>query len=116
MPVSVLQRAQQSGGAPSNLTTGAYRVIPWTQHQKELNQGADQIGLRLYELNQGVTLAKHSQALILPTVAFHTRSDEEHAALTAQNIEAQSWTVTGRLNKRASLGKPLSSDLANRRK
>ena len=104
----VLQQ-MQSGGAPSSFTN--FTTMPWSQHQAAVNRGADQVGLRLYELNQGITTASNATALIIPTVDISSRTDNPHAQLSLQNIEQQSWVVTKRLNKRNSVGQSLSSDL-----
>ena len=109
-PANAVQRAQQPGGIPSNMTN--FTTMSWTQHLAAVNQGADQIGLRLHSLNQGVSTASNATALIIPTQDISSRTDTAHALLSIQNIEQQSWTVTKRINQRLSNNQSISSDLA----
>jgi hypothetical protein len=109
-PANAVQRAQQPGGVPYNMTN--FTTMSWTQHLAAVNQGADQIGLRLHSLNQGVSTASNSTALIIPTQDISSRTDSAHALLSLQNIEQQSWDVTKRINQRLGNNQSISSDLA----
>ena len=107
---STLQAMNDSGGLPMDLT--GYTTMSWKKHQKMVAEGHDQIGLRVYELNQGITRADQATALIIPTSDIAFRSDTDHALLSIENLEQQSWTVTRRINKRVNEGKSVSSDMA----
>ena len=110
---AIVQPMMPSGGLPLGIGGGGgYRVIPWQKHRDEVDKGADQIGLRAHHLNQGITDASKSVALIIPTEDFSTRRDQEFLELSAMNIEKQIWNNTKRINKNLSQGKPIRSDLA----
>lgn len=109
-PAATLQPMNPSGGLPANLA--GYPTMSWKQHQNLVNQGYDQIGLRVWELNQGVTRADLSTALIIPTEDIAARGDTQHALLSIENLEAQSWKVTQRINKRVNQGLSTKSDMA----
>jgi hypothetical protein len=108
----VLQRAQLPGGAPPNLWTGGYQISTWQQHQTAIKGGADQIGLRLYELNPNPVSAAKAQTLIIPTPSIHNRDDQPHAILSIENLEQHVWTNTKRIHGHLSTGGKISSDLA----
>jgi hypothetical protein len=108
---ATIQRAQAFGNsAPSDFTN--YTIMSLGQHQKAVQQGADQIALPLFALNPNKGKKSDAQALIIPTVDFAKRSDTDYMELSAQNIEEQTWKTTKEMQDRSANGQSNSSHFA----